>query len=62
MDHYYDICNNTVIVVNGEYAVYIIDSIVSNVINNGLLTSVYFGDNATDVQGINCNVTGNYHP
>ncbi|WP_296883748.1 hypothetical protein [uncultured Methanobrevibacter sp.] len=46
-DHVYYVCNNTVRLYNGTYAVFMTDTTVrSNIINNTLNTTYYSGDNA----------------
>lgn len=59
-DHVYYVCNNTVRLYNGTYAVFMTDTTVdSDVINNTLSTTYFSGDGAVSIDRQNNNVNGN---
>ncbi|WP_303372539.1 hypothetical protein [Methanobrevibacter sp.] len=59
-DHTYIICNNTVRVPDGEYAVYL-DGVIDTVVtNNWLYSALDHGDGAVEVIGTNITDTGNF--
>lgn len=59
-NHTYIICNNTVRVPHGEYAVYL-DGVIDTVVTNNWLYSYYYeGDAAVEVTGTNITDTGNF--
>jgi hypothetical protein len=58
--HLFNIQGNTVTVVNGKYAVYVISSSGSVVSNNKLVTTVYSGNDAVYINRRTNTVSGNY--
>ena len=59
-DHTFDIHNNTVVVENGQYAVFLDGVVNTDVYENCLDTTVNCGDGAVHLSGVNSDYSDNY--